>query len=194
MPDESEVSGLLALLVVTDARRDTRVSSDGRLLPLAQQDRSRWDRAAIVEARDLITRTLRSGRPGRYVLQAAIASLYAEAPSFAETDWPQVVALYDRLLDVWPSPVVALSRAVPLSKVSGPAAALAEVESLENAEQLAEYQYLPAIKADLLRQLGRHAEAAETYQQALDRTQNAVERLFLTEQMASVEISTAARD
>ena len=131
MPDEREVWGLLALLLVTDARRATRVDADGRLLRLEEQDRSRWDRAAIAEAHDLIVDGLRGGRPGRYVLQAAIASLYAEAPTYDQTDWPQIVTLYDELLSVWPSPVVALNRTVAVAMVSGPAQALAEVEALE---------------------------------------------------------------
>ncbi|MEQ7124663.1 RNA polymerase sigma factor [Actinopolymorpha sp. B11F2] len=187
MPDEPEVRGLLALLLVIDARRFTRVSGNGRLLRLEEQDRSRWDRAAIAEAHDLIVGALRSGQPGRYVLQAAIASLYAEAPSYDETDWSQIVALYDKLLDVWPSPVVGLNRAVPLSKVSGPEAALAEVEALESAGQLAGYQYLPAVKADLLVRLGRQPQAAEAYQRALELTENNAEREFLSERLRSVQ-------
>lgn len=186
MPDEDEVRGLLALLLVTDARRATRVSGTGRPLLLEEQDRSLWDRAAIAEAHDLIVGALRSGRLGRHVLQAAIASLYAEAPTYGETDWPQIVALYDKLLQMWPSPVVALNRAVPVSRASGPAVALAEVEALESAGHLADYQYLPAVKADLLMRLGRTPEAAEAYQRALELTDNAAQRAFLTERLASV--------
>ena len=167
MPDEREVWGLLALLLVTDARRATRVDAEGRLLRLEDQDRSRWDRAAIAEAHDLIVAGLRGGRPGRYVLQAAIASLYAEAPSYDQTDWPQIVTLYDELLVVWPSPVVALNRTVAVAMVSGPAQALAEIGELEQDGRLARYQYLPAIKADLLQRLGRTDEAASAYRQAL---------------------------
>ncbi|WP_217621737.1 hypothetical protein [Streptomyces lunaelactis] len=118
------------------------------------------DRSAITEAHDLIVDGLRGGRAGRYVLQAAIASLYAEAPSYDETDWPQIVTLYNELLSVWPSPVVALNRTVAVSMVSGPAQALAEVVELEKDGRLARYQYLPAIKADLLHRLGRSAEAS----------------------------------
>ncbi len=121
MPASADVHGLYALLLVTDARRATRVDADGRLVRLADQDRSRWDRAALAEAHDVIVGCLRAGPPGRYVLQAAIASLYAEAPAYEETDWPQIVALYDRLAVVWPSPIVALNRAVPLAMVAGPA-------------------------------------------------------------------------
>jgi RNA polymerase sigma factor (sigma-70 family) len=184
MPDEREVRGLLALLLVTDARRATRVDADGRLLRLEDQDRSLWDRLAMAEAHDLIVEGLRGGRPGRYVLQAAIASLYAEAPSYDLTDWPQIVTLYDELLSVWPSPVVALNRTVAVSMVSGPAQALEEVLELENAGRLARYQYLPAIKADLLHRLGRSEEASLAYRQALELAGNDAERDFLAERLA----------
>lgn len=184
MPDEREVRGLLALLLVTDARRATRVDAAGRLLRLEDQDRSLWDRSAMAEAHDLIVDGLRGGRPGRYVLQAAIASLYAEAPSYDRTDWPQIVTLYDELLSVWPSPVVALNRTVAVSMVSGPAKALAEVAELGKDGRLARYQYLPAIKADLLRRLGRSEEASIAYRQALELTGNDAEREFLAERLA----------
>ena len=124
MPDEREVRGLLALLLVTDARRSTRTDDDGRLLLLEEQDRSAWDRAAIEEGHRLVLDALRGGNAGRYALQAAIAALHAQAPSYAETDWPQVLVLYDELLRVWPSPVVALNRAVAVAMVRGPEAAL----------------------------------------------------------------------
>ncbi len=187
MPDEPEVSGLLALLLVTDARRATRVSRAGRLLRLAEQDRSLWDQAAIAEADQLLMGALRSGLPGRYVLQAAIAALYAEAPTYKETDWPQVLALYDKLLEIWPSPVVALNRAVPLSEVAGPADALAEVEALETDGRLGNYHYLWAVKGDLLAQLGRTGDATEAYRRALALTENEAERQFLTERIASLD-------
>lgn len=186
MPDEREVRGLLALLLVTDARRATRVDADGRLLRLEDQDRSLWDRAAMAEAHDLIVDGLRAGRPGRYLLQAAIASLHAEAPSYDETDWPQIVALYDALLSVWASPVVALNRTVAVSMVSGPAQALEEVAELEKDGRLARYQYLPAVKADLLRRLGRAEEAALAYRRALELTGNDAERAFLAERLAGL--------
>lgn len=184
MPDEREVWGLLALLLVTHARRSTRTDADGRLLRLEDQNRTRWDRDAIDEARRLTLDGLKGGRPGRYVLQAAIAGLYAEAPAYEETDWPQIVVLYDELLKAWPSPVVALNRAVAVSMASGPEPALAEVTALEGDERLKGYRYLPAIKADLLRRLGRHAEAADSYQAALDLADNAAEREFLTDRLA----------
>jgi len=184
MPDEREVWGLLALLLVTDARRATRSGADGRLLRLEEQDRSQWDRDAIAEAHELIVAGLRAGNPGRYVLQAAIASLYAEAPSYHETDWAQIVQLYDALLRVWPSPVVALNRTVPLAMVAGPEVALSELELLEAEPQLAGYRYLPAVKADLLRRLGRTEEAVEAYREALALTDNEAEREFLTGRIA----------
>lgn len=184
MPDEREVWGLLALLLVTDARRATRVDGDGRLLRLEDQDRSLWDRSAIAEAQELIMDGLRGGRPGRYVLQAAIASLYAEPSTFDQTDWPQLVTLYDALLGVWPSPVVALNRTVAVAMVRGPAKALAEVEQLERDARLADYPYLPAIKADLLQRLGRPEEALIAYRRALELTKNEAELGFLAERVA----------
>ena len=180
MPDEREVKGLLALLLVTDARRPTRMDAGGRLLLLEEQDRSAWDRVAIEEGHGLVVRALSGGNPGRYALQAAIAALHAQAPSYAETDWPQVLILYDELLKVWPSPVVALNRAVAVAMVRGPEAALGEVEALERDGRLAGYRYLPATKADLLRRLGRHHEAALAYRAALDLADNGAEREFLS--------------
>jgi len=184
LPDEREARGLLALLLVTDARRNTRVDARGRLLRLDQQDRSRWDRAAIAEAHDLIVAGLRGGRPGRYVLQAAIAALYAQAPTYEQTDWPQIASLYDELLSVWPSPVVALNRTVAIAQVHGPKQALAEVETLERDGRLAGYQYLPAIKADLLARLGRPADASVAYRRALELTSNETEREYLSRRLA----------
>jgi RNA polymerase sigma factor (sigma-70 family) len=187
MPDEREVWGLLALLLVTDARRSTRVDAEGRLVRLEQQDRSRWDRAAIAEAHGLIVDGLRGGRPGRYVLQAAIAALYAQAPTYEQTDWAQIVTLYDQLLLVWPSPVVALNRTVALARVAGPERALAEIEELAKDDRLAGYRYLPAIKADLLQRLGRTEEASVAYRQALELTSNEAEQAFLTHRLAGVD-------
>ncbi len=184
MPAEAEVAGLYGLLLVTDARRSTRVDSGGRLVRLQDQDRSQWDRAALAEAHDVIVECLRAGPPGRYVLQAAIASLYAEAPSSDATDWAQIVVLYDKLLEVWPSPVVALNRAVPLAKVAGPDAALAQVEQIERDGRLADYQYLHAVKADLLAQAGRPGAAADAYRRAFDLAANEAERAFLAGQIA----------
>jgi RNA polymerase sigma-70 factor, ECF subfamily len=183
LPDEREAAGLLALLLVHHARRSSRTDADGRLLRLEEQDRSAWDRELIAEADRLVVDALRAGPPGRFTLQAAIAALHAQAPSYDETDWPQILTLYDELLRVWPSPVVALNRAVAVSMVDGPQAALADVEALEGDRRLAGYRYLPATKADLLRRLGRDAEAANAYRAALELSDNAAEREFLAERI-----------
>jgi RNA polymerase sigma-70 factor (ECF subfamily) len=183
MPDEREVRGLLALLLLGHARRDTRTDATGRLLLLEDQDRSRWDRAAIAEAHELVISALRGGRPGRFALQAAIASVHAHASSYAETDWAEVRSLYDELLRVWPSPVVALNRAVAVAMIEGPAAGLGAIAAVETDPRLAGYRYLPAAKADLLRRLGRVEEAATEYRQALALTDNDAERAFLTDRL-----------
>jgi RNA polymerase sigma-70 factor, ECF subfamily len=186
MPDEREVRGLLALLLLTDARRATRAAADGRLLLLAEQDRSRWDHGMIAEGIALVRAALTGGRPGRFTLQAAIAALHAEAPSYPDTDWRQIVQLYDALLTVWPSPVVALNRAAALALAEGPEAGLAEIEELEAGGRLADYRYLPAAKADLLRRLGRRAEAEQAYRAALALAGNSAERDFLAQRIAEV--------
>ena len=185
LPADREVAGLLALLLVHHARRATRTDAAGRLLRLEQQDRSAWERAPIAEADRLVLPSLRGGPPGRFTLQAAIASLHAHADSYAATDWPQILTLYDELLRIWPSPVVALNRAVALSMVEGPAAALAEVEAIERDGRLAGYRYLPATKAELLHRLGRDAEAVAAYRAALELSDNAVEQEFLAERIRS---------
>ncbi|WNV84578.1 DUF6596 domain-containing protein [Umezawaea sp. Da 62-37] len=184
LPGEREVRGLLALLLVNHARRGTRVAADGRLLLLEEQDRSEWDRSTIEEGHHLVVDALRGGKPGRFALQAAIAALHATAPTYEETDWGQVLVLYDALLTVWPSPVVALNRTVAVAMVDGPAAALREVEALERDEQLAGYHYVSAVKAELYRRLGRHEEAAEAYRVALELADNGAEREFLANRLA----------
>lgn len=183
MPDEREVRGLLALLLVTDARRTTRVDADGAPVSLEDQDRSRWDVLAIARANELVAEGLRSARPGRYTLQAAIALVHASAPSFDDTDWVEIVRLYDLLLESWPSPIVALNRAVAVSQLDGPDVALILVEELEGEPRLADYHYLPAIKADLLRRLGREDEALAEGQRALGLVRNDAERAFLDAQL-----------
>ena len=183
LPADGEVAGLLALLLCQQARRATRTDGSGRLLRLEEQDRARWDGELIAEADRLVVGALKGGPPGRFSVQAAIAALHAQAPSYAETDWPQILTLYDVLLRIWPSPVVALNRAVALSMVDGPAAALIEIERLESEGRLAGYRYLPATKADLLHRLGRDAEAAEAYRAALALSDNAVEQEFLAGQL-----------
>jgi RNA polymerase sigma-70 factor, ECF subfamily len=196
MPDEREVRGLLALLLLTDARRATRAAADGRLLLLEEQDRSHWDRAAIGEGTSLVTEALRgppgmagSARAGRFVLQAAIAAVHAEAPSYGETDWPQLLRLYDELLKAWPTPVVALNRAVVHAMVGGPEAGLADIDGIERDGRLAGYRYLPAARADLLRRLGRYQDAAREYRSALDLTTGDAERAFLARRIAEVSAS-----
>lgn len=187
MPADREVAGLLALLLVHHARRATRTDAHGRLLRLEEQDRSAWDRARIAEADRLVVAALRAGPPGRFTLQAALAALHAQAPSYAETDWPQVCTLYDELLRIWPSPVVALNRAVAVSMVDGPQVALDIVEKLERDGRLAGYRYLPATKADLLHRLGRDAEAVHAYRTALELSDNAAEQEFLAERVRSTQ-------
>ena len=186
MPDEREASGLLALILLTDARRATRADAGGRLLLLGEQDRSCWDREVIAEGAALVREALCGARPGRFAVQAAIAALHAEAPSYAETDWPQIAGLYDVLLRVWSSPVVALNRAVAVAMARGPAAGLAQIGELEADGRLAGYRYLPAAKADLLRRLGNQAEAAQAYRDALALTDNDAEREFLARRLTEV--------
>ncbi len=187
LPRDPAVAGLLALLVLTDARRATRTGEDGRLLLLEEQDRARWDGAAIAEGVALVREALRARPPSRYALQAAIAAVHAEAPSWDATDWTEVVALYGVLAQVWPSPVVALNRAVAVGFASGPAAGLAALDALATEPQLAGYGYLPAARADLLRRLGRVAEARLAYTEALHLTDNAVERRFLAGRLAALD-------
>ena len=187
LPREREAAGLLALLLVHQARRATRTDRHGRLVRLEDQDRSAWDRELIAEADRLVVAALSAGPPGRFTLQAAIAALHGQAPSYAATDWPQILILYDELLRVWPSPVVALNRAVVVAEVDGPEPALAEVEALERDGRLDGYRYLPATKADLLHRLGRDAEAAEAYRTALALSDNAAEQEFLTGRLRSTE-------
>ncbi|MFF3401095.1 RNA polymerase sigma factor [Streptomyces sp. NPDC002659] len=190
LPDDAGVAGLLALILLTDARRDTRSADDGRLLLLAEQDRTQWDRAAIGEGIALVREALRRRPPGRFALMAAIAAVHAEAPSWEETDWREVVALYDLLVQIWPSPVVALNRAVAVGFAGGPAAGLAAVDAMAAEPQLAGYGYLAAARADFLRRLGRTAEARSAYEEALLLTENAVESDFLAgrlEQLGSAD-------
>jgi RNA polymerase sigma-70 factor (ECF subfamily) len=179
LPGDADVAGLLALILLTDSRRETRVAADGRLLLLEEQDRSRWDRAAIAEGVALVREALRRRPPGRFALQAAIAAVHAEAPSWPDTDWREIVALYDLLADRWPSPVVALNRAVAVGLADGPAAGLAALAPLGTEPLLARYGYLAAARADFLRRLGRADEARLAYEEALLLTENEVERRFL---------------
>jgi len=176
MPDEPEVLGLLALMLLTESRRVARTSADGALVLLADQDRTRWDRALIAEGQAIVRRCLRRGQPGPYQIQAAINAVHSDAPVAAATDWDQIMRLYDQLLAVAPGPVVALNRAVAVAEVDGPAAALALVDGLD----LGGYYLFHAIRADLLRRLGRPAEADAAYELAIARSGNAIERAHLT--------------
>ncbi len=186
MPDEPEAQGLLALLLLTDARRPARVGRDGELVRLEDQDRARWSRAEIVEGSALVDRALGAGRVGPYQLQAAIAAVHDEAASAPDTDWAQILGLYEVLLRVAPSPVVALNRAVALAQVAGPEAGLAAVDALAADPQLTGYRFLHATRADFLRRLGRWGEASAAYELALALTENAPERAFLEGRIAAV--------
>jgi RNA polymerase sigma-70 factor, ECF subfamily len=189
LPDDPDVAALLALILLTDARRETRVGPDGRLLLLAEQNRTRWDAAQIAEGIDLVEEALRRRPRSRHTLQAAIAAVHAQAGSWPDTDWGRVVDLYDTLAEVWPSPVVALNRAAALGFARGPEAGLAALEPLSVEPQLAGYGYLPAARAAFLAELGRMAEARQAYQEAILLTENAVEREFLAGRLAELESS-----
>ena len=186
MPLDTEVGALLALLLLIDARRETRLSAGGRLLLLSEQDRSRWDAGQIAEGAALVTHALRAGRPSRYAVEAAIAAVHAQAPAWRDTDWAEIVGLYDVLFELWPSPVVALNRAVAVGQRDGPGAGLDALEPLLAEPALATYGYLSAARADFLRLLRRWAEAADAYQEALTLTDNDVERAFLTDRLGEV--------
>jgi RNA polymerase sigma-70 factor, ECF subfamily len=186
LPTEREIAGLLALMLLIDARRPARVDARGRLVLLEDQDRSRWDADKISEGRRLVVEALSGGPPGPYALQAAIAAVHDEAATVATTDWPQIVALYDVLRTVAPSPLVDLNRAVAVAMVDGPAAGLALLDALAAEPRLASYHLLPSARADLLRRLGRREEAARAYRQALDLAGNEPEREFLRRRLAEL--------
>ncbi|MBP2477979.1 RNA polymerase sigma-70 factor (ECF subfamily) [Crossiella equi] len=187
MPGEPEAEGLLALLLLQDARREARVDGRGELVPLEEQDRGRWDADRIAEGTALLETALRRGRPGGYQLQAAIAACHATAPVAADTDWPQIAGLYAELVRRVPSPVVRLNQAVAVAMAEGPAAGLALVEELDRAGGLAGYHLLPATRADLLRRLGKTAEAAAAYRDALGLATVPAERRYLERRLAAQE-------
>jgi RNA polymerase sigma-70 factor (ECF subfamily) len=189
MPEEPDVLGLFALLRLSDARRDTRVYPDGRLMLLEDQDRSRWDEVAIREGIDAVERSIQRTRgrlPGKYALQAAIEAVHMESPTYAETDWPQLLALYNLLREVSPSPIVEINRAVVVSKLDGPGAGLTMLDTLADWDGGKHYYLFAAARADLLRRLGRFEEARSEYRRALTLTDNAVEREFLETRIASI--------
>ncbi|MFC8089421.1 RNA polymerase sigma factor [Streptomyces sp. NPDC057301] len=175
MPDEPEVTGLLALMLLVESRRPARQDDRGELVPLPEQDRGRWDRELTAEGQSLVRRCLRLGRPGPYQIQAAIQAVHSDAPTSQATDWYQIRQLYDHLLAIAPSPVVALNRAVAVAEVDGPAPALDLVDALD----LDGYHVLHAVRADLLRRLGRHTEAVREYESALALAENPAERAYL---------------
>jgi RNA polymerase sigma-70 factor (ECF subfamily) len=182
MPDEPEVMGLLALMLLVESRRASRTTPDGGLVLLADQDRGQWDRALIAEGQAIVRQCLRRNQPGPYQIQAAINAVHSDAPAEADTDWSQILQLYEQLMAMAPSPVVALNRTVAVAEVDGPAAALALVEGLG----LGGYRLFHAIRADLLRRLGRDREAALAYEAAIALTENAAEREFLRRRRESL--------
>ena len=190
MPDEPEAAGLLALMLLHDARRPARLDDHGDLVTLEDQDRSRWDAAEISEGVSLLEDALRRGRPGPYQIQAAIAACHATAVTAESTDWPQIAALYGRLAEFLPTPVVELNHAVAVGMARGPAAGLPLVEALEATGQLAGYHLLPATRADFLRRLGRRPEAAAAYAEALELASTDVERRYLRRRLAEATAET----
>jgi RNA polymerase sigma-70 factor, ECF subfamily len=179
LPGEPEVAGLLALLLLVDARRPARLDAAGDLVLLADQDRGLWDQAKITEGAALVERALRAGRPGPYQLQAAIAACHSTSPGAAETDWAAIAALYEELLRHEPTPVVQANRAVAVAMAHGPAAGLAILDDLAGSPALDRWSQLQAARADLLSRLGRHAEAHDAYRRALELGPPSAERAFL---------------
>jgi RNA polymerase sigma-70 factor, ECF subfamily len=194
MPDEPEAMGLLALMLLHDARREARTGPDGALVLLDRQDRGRWDGAAIREGLEILERAARHGRAGAYQVQAEIAAVHDQADRAEATDWHRIAELYDRLAELVPSPVVELNRAVAIAMVEGPAAGLARLDALAGDERLADYPYFHAARADLLRRLGRFSSAADAYGPALELTTNEVERAFLARRLAEMETRAASDD
>jgi RNA polymerase sigma-70 factor (ECF subfamily) len=192
MPDEPEVLGLLGLMLLHDGRRISRVSPDGDLIPLEEQDRSRWDQTTIDEGIEVLERALHRRQEGPYQLQAAIAACHATAKEASDTDWNEIAALYGRLAAVVPSPVVELNRAVAVAMAEGPRAGLVLVEALEAAGSLAGYHLLPATRADLLRRLGRFPEASVAYREALESAGTDAERRYLLRRLGETSAATSA--
>jgi RNA polymerase sigma-70 factor (ECF subfamily) len=182
MPDEPEVTGLLALLLLTESRRTARTDEDGSLVLLADQDRGLWDRDLIEEGQGLVRECLRRGRPGPFQLQAAIAAVHSDAVHAADTDWGQIVELYDRLLALTPTPVVALNRAVAVAERDGPSEALRLIDGLD----LEQYHLYHATRAELLRRLGDQEAAQMAYERAIEIADNDVERRFLEDRAAKL--------
>ncbi|MEV5823342.1 sigma-70 family RNA polymerase sigma factor [Micromonospora haikouensis] len=191
LPDDPETLGLLALMLLHDARRDARTDAHGDLVPLERQDRRRWDRGRIAEGVDLLERALRHGRPGPYQVQAAIAACHASAPDAARTDWAQIAGLYAELAELTPSAVVLLNRAVAVAMAHGPLRGLELLEQVERSGELAGHHLVPAVRADLLRRLDRRDDAAGAYRRALGLAGNDVERRYLRDRLAEVTGTSA---
>jgi RNA polymerase sigma factor (sigma-70 family) len=187
LPKDSDVAGLLALVLLTDARRDARVDQNRELVLLENQDRSAWDRAAIGEGVALLREALSARPPGRFALMAAIAAVHDESGSWSGTDWQGILGLYDLLMERWPSPVVQLNRAIALGFAVGPAEGLAELDALGADPQLARYPYLAAARADFLARLGRPGEARVAFEEALILTDNDAERNYLRARLGNIE-------
>jgi RNA polymerase sigma-70 factor (ECF subfamily) len=187
MPEDTESWGLLALMLLIDARRAARVSADGTLVLLGEQNRSLWDRVKIAEGQTIVRRCLGANQPGPYQLQAAINAVHSDALFTGAIDWSQILALYNQLMTFDPTPVVALNRAVAVAEVDGPGAALTLVDEL----QLSEYRMFHAIRADLLRRLGRHTEASAAYEAAIALTKTDAERAFLRQRVAQIKVTPA---
>ncbi len=193
MPEEPEVLGLLALLLLHDARRGARLSSSGRVVLLEAQDRATWDQAAIEEGSGLVERALLMRRPGPYQVQAAIAALHAQAATPEQTDWPQIAALYSVLASFSPSPIVELNRAAAVAMAYGAEFGLALIDRPEVAGTLEQYRWLHTTRGELLRRLARWQEAAAAYTRALQLSENTAERAFVTQQLATMR-TAAGKD
>jgi RNA polymerase sigma-70 factor, ECF subfamily len=187
MPDEPEAVGLLALMLLEDARSEARSTPEGKLVPLPEQDRSLWDHVLIEEGQELVRRCLRRNQPGPFQIQAAINAVHDDAPTAAQTDWAQIVALYDQLLAIAPDPIVALNRAVAVAEIDGPQKALDAIDELP----LGHYYLLHAIRADLLRRLGHVGQAEAAYHAAIEHTDNAAEIAFMRDRMSAMRDVTS---
>jgi RNA polymerase sigma-70 factor (ECF subfamily) len=193
LPRQPEAQALLGLMLLQDSRRDARVSAEGELVLLEEQDRSLWHREQIQEGTQIVESALRGGAVGMYAVQASIAALHANAKTAKETDWPQIASLYDVLLRNHPSPVVDVNRAAAVAMARSVEEGLALLDEIEKREELKEFHLLPAAQADLLRRLGRLPEAAEAYRRSLRLATNDIERRFLRRRLAEIEMANGAR-